>query len=232
MKAWIKRAAITGLIWFCGRTSRMERINWHILESLERANKPYLVGFWHNNILYAIFDLGRYRYPVIISRSRDGDHINWVAERFGFRGLRGSPAAGAASAVREAIRQLAGGRGVIVTPDGPKGPCYEVKPGIVALARKKQVPIVPVCWSTPTRWEFSSWDRTRLPKPFSRVCAIVGTPLTVGSEEDEEAARRRLEVTLRNLTRTAEAYSGAEALFPDPVLRGFEDGDTSLSSGG
>ncbi len=157
---------------------------------------------------------------MIISRSRDGDDINWVAERFGFLGLRGSPAAGAASAMREAIRQLAAGRGVIVTPDGPKGPRYEAKPGIVSLARKKRAPIVPVCWSTRTRWEFSSWDRTRLPKPFSTVCAMVGTPLHFGGDEDEEASRLRLETAMRHLTRTAEAYTGADAAFPDPLLHG------------
>ena len=218
-RIYLKRVSIAAIIWLTGLTVRIVRINWNIIEELERDGQPYLLGVWHNNILFFIYFLGPYRYPVMISRSRDGADINWVAERFGFLGVRGSPSAGASGALRQALRLLSQGRPVIVTPDGPRGPRYEVKPGIAGLARKRRVPVVPICYSAPRRWETRSWDRAKLPKPFSKVTVLVGNPLwLIDPDADEEADRRRVEEAMRKLVRLAEAYTGADATFPDPVL--------------
>ncbi len=240
MKSLLQTALIRGLgfalIWIIGRTTRLVRVNWHVIETLERQGQPYLLAIWHNNIICGVYSLGVNRYPAIISRSRDGEHITWVMERFGFEGLRGSDSAGASGVLRVALRTLAAGRSICVTPDGPLGPRYEVKPGILALARKRGVPIVPLCFSAPRRWEFPSWDRMKLPKPFSTVHMFVGAPLwfapensgkgeeaveteeTENSVESEEAARLRLQGAMRDQVRLAEAFSGADAIFHDPVL--------------
>ena len=244
MKSLLKTALIRGLgfalIWMIGRTTRLVRVNWNVIETLERQGQPYLLGIWHNNIICGVYSLGANRYPAIISRSRDGEHINWVMERFGFEGLRGSDSSGASGVLRVALRSLAAGRSICVTPDGPLGPRYEVKPGILALARKRCVPIVPLCFSTPRRWEFPSWDRMKLPKPFSTVHMFVGAPLWFGAkdggeaEESEEAARLRLQEAMRDQVRLAEAFSGADAHFHDPVLEGGAEnsGDGGGAEGG
>lgn len=251
MRSLLQTALIRGLgfalIWIIGRTTRVVRVNWHVIETLERQGQPYLLGIWHNNIISGVYILGVNRYPAIISRSRDGEHITWVMERFGFEGLRGSDSAGASGVLRVALRTLAAGRSVCVTPDGPLGPRYEVKPGIVALARKRGAPIVPICFSAPRRWEFPSWDRMKLPKPFSTVHMFVGAPLWFGREdagkagklekgeetveavESEEAARLRLQAAMRNQVRMAEAFSGADAHFHDPVLEGEGEADSRNS---
>lgn len=219
LRSAFKRVTIAGLIWAIGKTLRVERVNWHVLEDLRDRGRPYVMGVWHNNILFFIKLLGPERYPTLISRSRDGDDINWVAERFGIVGVRGSPSAGATGALRESLRLLAQGSPVIFTPDGPRGPRYEVKPGLVAVARKKGVPIVPICWSTDRRWEFRSWDRMKLPKPFARVVVLVGEPVMPGQDgADEEADRLRVEHAMRALVRRAERYTGADARYPDPLL--------------
>lgn len=215
-----KQVALTVLIWLCGATTRKVRINWHFLEQLQEEGQPFLLGMWHNNILTAAYDLSRrgLRYSPLISRSRDGDYINWVLSRFGFRTIRGSVSTGATGALREALRHLAAGSPVILTPDGPRGPRYRLQSGIVGLARKKGLPIVPICWSAPRRWEFSSWDRMRLSRPFSKVIVMVGTPLMIDPEADEEAERLRVERAMRDLTRVAETFSGAAERHPDPEL--------------
>ena len=220
LKTWLRRVMTVSVIWLFGVTTRKVRINWHILEKLMADKGPFLLGLWHNNVIIGIFDMSRFGFqiPTLVSRSRDGDDINWVSERFGYRNVRGSASAGATGALRGALRLLSGKTPVLVTPDGPRGPRYVLQAGIVSLARKKSVPIVPICWSATRRWELSSWDRMRVPKPFSKIYVIVGTPIMVDPEADDEAERVRIETVMRDQVRMAEAFSGADAHYRDPVL--------------
>lgn len=227
MKTLLKRMLITAMIWFTGTTSRYVRINWHVLERLYRERAPFLMAFWHNNVFTAIHFMRGYPYAIMISRSRDGDDITWVSERFGYEGLRGSPAAGASSVLRDALRTLARGGAVAVSPDGPKGPRYVVKPGLIALARKTGVPIVPVVGSAQPRWEAHSWDRMKLAKPFARHVVLVGDPIWLDpAEADAETQRMRVQARMRQLVRGAEALSGADRHYTDPMLEG--DGPASV----
>lgn len=220
LKTFLRRWLVVAVIWLFGITTRKTRFNWQILEKLMAEKRPFLLGLWHNNVLIGIFDMSRFGYqiPTVVSRSKDGDDINWVSERFGYRNVRGSGSSGATGALREALRLLSGNSPVLVTPDGPRGPRYVLQAGIVALARKKQIPIVPICWSATRRWEASSWDRMRLPKPFARIYVFVGTPTMIDPEADDEAERLRIETLMRDQVRMAEAFSGAAARYHNPVL--------------
>ena len=218
MKTLLRRVLAVSVIWFFGITTRKVRINWHIIEKLMAEKRPFLLGSWHNNGLMGVYDMRRYRKRISlsVSRSKDGDDSDWVQKRFGYGTARGSTSTGATGLLREILRKLSNGEVVVVTPDGPRGPRYVLQGGIVALARKKKVPIVPM--SAPRRWEFSSWDRLRLPKPFSRIYVCVGTPIYIDPEAEDESERRRVERIMRDQVRVAEAYSGAAARYPDPVL--------------
>ena len=220
MKTLLRRVLAVSVIWFFGITTRKVRINWHIIEKLMAEKTPFLLGSWHNNGLMGVYDMRRYRKRISlsVSRSKDGDDSDWVQKRFGYGTARGSTSTGATGLLREILRKLSNGEVVVVTPDGPRGPRYVLQGGIVALARKKKVPIVPMCWSAPRRWEFSSWDRLRLPKPFSRIYVFVGTPIYIDPEAEDESERRRVERIMRDQVRLAEAYSGAAGRYPDPVL--------------
>ena len=54
-----------------------------------------------------------------------------------------------------------------------------MKPGIIEMARRAQVPIVPYL-TVPSRcWTFNSWDRFRLPKPFAKIDVYYGAPYVI-----------------------------------------------------
>jgi lysophospholipid acyltransferase (LPLAT)-like uncharacterized protein len=188
-----------------------------VIESLQRQGRPAVYCVWHNTIFYLVYILAPLGLTAMISRSGDGEDTWWVMRRFGFKAARGSASDGATGAMREMLRVLARGESVIVTPDGPRGPRYELKPGVVALARRKGLPVVPIAYSAPRRWEFESWDRMKLPKPFSRTVVWVGDPLDL-AQDDDASANRRVENAMRRLTRLAEAYTGADRRFPDEAL--------------
>jgi lysophospholipid acyltransferase (LPLAT)-like uncharacterized protein len=74
----------------------------------------------------------------------------------------------------------------VVTPDGPRGPRYQVHPGILRLAQATGRPIIGV--TTHVRWKrvLKSWDRFQVPLPFSRCELISSEPIFVPPEATEE----------------------------------------------
>ena len=157
----------------------------------------YIVALWHNRLLLISSVLQKF-FPQrpgagLISASRDGDMIANVTRRFGFDVVRGSSSRMGASALLELSEVLASGRDVLITPDGPRGPAYELGPGIIFLAQKTGAPVIPVNMEYSSCWRVKSWDRFIIPKPFSKVRVIIGQPQNVRStSSDEEFERERL----------------------------------------
>jgi len=122
---------------------------------------------------------------------------------------RGSSSRGAVAAARELLEALHAGFDVAVTCDGPKGPAREVKAGILYLAQKTGLPILPIACAVSRRLEFSrSWDRFHVPLPFSRAVVRHGPPVLVGPEDDLQAKARELKGVLDRITAAADGEVG------------------------
>ena len=166
----------------------------------------YIGGLWHNRLLlisYVLKTFAPHRPGAgLISASRDGDLIAPLVERFGFQVVRGSSSRLGATGMLELVGVIAGGRDVLLTPDGPRGPVYELGPGIVLLAQKSGAPIQPINMEFSSCWRVNSWDRFILPRPFSKVRVIFG-PLhrvrSTSTPEEFEAERVRLQDTMMAL---------------------------------
>ncbi len=118
-----------------------------IVENLHREGHRVVFAFWHNRqLLMPLAYRGGGAY-ALISQHRDGELIARIAERLGIRTVRGSSTRGGAAALRELIRAGRSGADLAVTPDGPKGPRYVAKLGVVQLAKATGLPIVPVTFS-------------------------------------------------------------------------------------
>jgi hypothetical protein len=74
-----------------------------------------------------------------------------------------------------------------ITPDGPRGPAGQVSGGILMLAQRTGLPILPVSCRADRAWHFRSWDRFMIPRPFSRVEVRFGEPLRIPQDLDAEA---------------------------------------------
>jgi lysophospholipid acyltransferase (LPLAT)-like uncharacterized protein len=109
--------------------------------------------------------------------------------------------------------RLAGeGRSLAITPDGPRGPAGVVKPGLVYLASRAGVPVLPVAAACARAWRLHSWDRFTIPLPFARVVVGYGAPVTVPPRLDGpelEAWRERLQGALESLTRDLDRRAGS-----------------------
>ena len=164
------------------------------------VNENYIGALWHNRLLIFPFVLRRFfsnrRGAALISASRDGDLLADAIKRFDFDIVRGSSSRLGASAILQLTDVLASGRDVVITPDGPRGPAYELGPGIIFLAQKSGAAVLPVNMEYSSCWRLKSWDRLILPRPFSKVRVIIGQPYHVRSTstpDEFETERLRLQ---------------------------------------
>ena len=218
IRDWLYRTMMIVLIAVTGLTTRKTWINRHLLEGLEARGQNFVAGMWHNNIVYFTFLYGRMGLAALISRSRDGENIARVSSFFGVKPIRGSTARESLSGLRGLFRVLARGGSATVTPDGPRGPRYVLQPGIVAVARRTGVPIVPMAYSGARLIEFNSWDRMKLPVPFSRITIYVGEPIRFGREESDEEAARRVEQAMRRAEALVDRFAGGGRVEREPLL--------------
>lgn len=162
-------------------------------------DEPFILSVWHNRLLLLppVFSLcfPHRRSVGLISASRDGDFVSILVERFGHGTVRGSTSRKGVIALRQLVDALAAGTNVLITPDGPRGPLYEVNQGVIYVAQKSGAAVVPMHMEFSNAWRLKSWDRFFVPKPFSKVRILFGAPqrvqLTAGAEEFE---RERLRI--------------------------------------
>ncbi len=157
-------------------------------------NERYIGALWHNRLLLLPFVIKRYlpqrRGAALISASGDGALLADLVARFDFEVVRGSSSRQGASAIRQLADVIANGKDVVMTPDGPRGPAYELDQGIIFLAQQSGAEVVPINMEYSSCWRLKSWDRFILPRPFSKVCVIFGKPHCVAPTSSDEAFER------------------------------------------
>ena len=212
------------LRWSIGLTLR-ERIvaGEEILRSMQEERRPMILVYWHERTFLASdftqehLNRKGVHLTAMTSRSRDGGLIARLASGWGYDIVRGSTSKGGAAPPRtmvKAVKQKM--TTAIIVPDGPRGPIYEFQKGAVLLSRLTQAPILPVGLAVERCWRLKSWDRMIIPKPFSRMAIVLGEPLVVERELDDEAleaCRKTAAAALDAATRQAEEALGGT--FPD-----------------
>ncbi|MHC4822045.1 MAG: lysophospholipid acyltransferase family protein [Planctomycetota bacterium] len=155
-----------------------------------RGGEPAVFTIWHNGMLVPTYLLRGGRHAVMISRHSDGEVIARIVERLGFTTVRGSSTRGGATALQGAVQVLKDGVGAAFTPDGPRGPARKAQPGAVFAASRSGVPITPVGIGVRSAWTMKSWDRFRIPKPFTVVSLVEGDPIEVPPDIEGEEMER------------------------------------------
>ncbi|NBV84817.1 MAG: DUF374 domain-containing protein [Verrucomicrobia bacterium] len=138
------------------------------------SKNPVLVAIWHNRILilplcFEWICRRRRKITVLTSPSRDGVLLANFVRRFGISSVHGSSSRRGSVALRQLFTAMQSGSDVAITPDGPRGPVYQLNPGLFYLAAKTGAPIMAIRVNYEAFWTVRSWDRFRIPKPFSRV---------------------------------------------------------------
>jgi lysophospholipid acyltransferase (LPLAT)-like uncharacterized protein len=148
-----------------------------------RAGRPHVFLLWHEALLPLLWQHRGQGVAIVVSEAREGQYLSDFAASLGYRSLHGSSTRGGARALLGAVRELQAGRAVAFTPDGPRGPRRELKPGVVTAAQRGGAIVVPIHAEADRAWRLHSWDRFMIPKPLTRVWIRYGRPFEVGPGE-------------------------------------------------
>ncbi|MCF3652281.1 DUF374 domain-containing protein [Synoicihabitans lomoniglobus] len=183
--------------------------------ALGTIDEPIALATWHNRLFLAGECTRRYRnnqpFHGLISASKDGAWLVGFFEMIGIKAIRGSSSWGAREAASAMIAVARSGGDIAITPDGPRGPCYEFKPGGLIISRRANVPLLLVGMQFKGRIKvLRSWDRFIVPWPFTKVhlhCRIV---------RPTELPRDRTQA-IADLTRLMHELNGTTTAATDPA---------------
>lgn len=198
-------------LWFS--TCRVKILQPEIHQRWVLGPRPYIGATWHRGAIFYCYYYGPRRHLVMFSQSEDGEYLARFAEKCGMIPVRGSSTRGGRRALVQMIRHLRAGRGSCATVlDGPQGPRFVAKKGLLVLAKNTGVPLLPGNWSADRVLTLEkTWDKTLVPKPFSTVVLGYREPLFIPrdcSEEELEGYRRELEKRMNDVVREVDEECG------------------------
>lgn len=194
-----------------GLTARVRFEGFERIAEQQAKGKGLILVTWHGRTLIAANIFRNLGYWALISLSRDGDMQNRIFQRFGYRTVRGSTSRGGVRATLQLARNIREGGVLAFTPDGPKGPTHKVQPGTIFLAQRSGCPILPVGIAARPRTLVKSWDRYMVPGLFARATFVVGEPISVPEDADDEAKAaiaEELELAMNRMEKRAEEMLG------------------------
>lgn len=171
-------------------TTRLESSGEHHFRQFMDSGRPVIFILWHGRLLPLTYDHRGEDLVTLVSQSGDGEYITRIIQHWGYVVVRGSSSRGAGRALRQLVRHVRAGRSLAITPDGPRGPRQEIKPGALLAAQLSGAPLIPAVCAADRSWWFTSWDRFLVPQPFSRIILRYGAPLFVSPQADAEALER------------------------------------------
>jgi lysophospholipid acyltransferase (LPLAT)-like uncharacterized protein len=150
-----------------------------------REHRSLIPVYWHQHLLFgahALLDLRSdgLKPGFLVSASIDGTAPAMLVEKVGGQVIRGSSTNTGARALRDYYETIVKQQvSPAITPDGPRGPLHEFKPGAIMLAQITGKPILPIAVAHSRAYRFPTWDAFELPLPFSRVAIVYGEPIRV-----------------------------------------------------
>jgi lysophospholipid acyltransferase (LPLAT)-like uncharacterized protein len=174
---------------------------WDHVRAARGAGRPIVYVLWHSRLLPLIHSRRGEGVALLISRHRDGGYLAELCERWGYRIVRGSSQRGGAVGLLGLIRYLRAGTEVGTTPDGPRGPAEQVKPGALLAAQHARALVIAMGARPSAAWWLRSWDLFCIPRPFARIEVVYSPPLEIA--EGKEGLRQgvaAVERALRDVT--------------------------------
>lgn len=156
------------------------------VQKMMATKSSFAIGHWHGDELGILHLLKPYHVACIVSTSKDGDIMNKAIRLLGGETVRGSSTRGGTQALKGILSLKSKGWRPSVAVDGPKGPIYKVKPGVLQISRLTNLPIVPISFHSSRHFIFKkSWNQSKLPLPFARVTVYWGEPMPALSRDED-----------------------------------------------
>lgn len=179
------------------------------IEILERG-EPIVYAFWHGRQFLMFNYIHKSKAVVLASLSEGGEVQQWVLRSFGYSVARGSSTRKGASGLIQVIRHVKKGRSAAFAVDGPRGPVFKAKPGVIQVTSKSDAYLLPLSISyRKCKVLKNVWDCYHFPLPFTQVAVKFGKPRKLPkklSEKQIEQETDKLSRDLNRLTHEVDAY--------------------------
>ncbi|OOY36134.1 lysophospholipid acyltransferase family protein [Solemya velum gill symbiont] len=210
-KFWFYPILYKWVVMLLMATYRVEYIGREQVDRLKSNAEGWIYSSWHENVVVSQWAERNQGLVMMSSDSKDGEFSARVMVRMGNFPVRGSSSHGGMKAARAVIQALKSGSSAGMTPDGPRGPARKAKPGMLFISAVSNCPIIPYHVVSDRYWSLTSWDKQRIPKPFSRVIICIGEPLRIDKQrfkQDEAGLIVEVEEAMQqNVERAEEAIS-------------------------
>ncbi len=170
---------------------------------LPKTNSIYV--YWHGEIItlplcYKNMQEKNQKTFIITSLHFDGQLMHKTLSKIHkLYMIKGSSYKGGVKALIGAIRVLKQkNNNVGIALDGPRGPRHSVANGAVILSQKINIPIVAVNSNVSSFWQFNSWDKMVLPKPFSTIDFYISKPFLLNGLSLEEGKQKIKEKLMKH----------------------------------
>ncbi len=216
MTLWIRRAEATVLAteaWLMRRTARYQVAGSERWQTAQASDQPVILAAWHGmTMMLAGFFLQQYdmsKLVLMMPDDRRGETLSVFAEKMGAHpfpmNLKGDDTLAAARTFAQLVRLVKQGKDCYITPDGPDGPAYVIKPGVAYLAQKAKALLLPIGAYTRRGYRLRRWDTYVVPYPFARISLVIGEPLAVPAKAPYETITEPLTDALHRATAQARA---------------------------
>lgn len=195
------------------RTGRYHIAGFSQVEQAKQAGHPLILAAWHGmTMMLAGFFLAHYNlhnFVLILPDDWRGETLTHWAKRIGITpfpmNLHGDSTLSAARKLAELVKLVKNGHDCYITPDGPDGPAYQIKPGAAYIAQKSQATLLPIGAYTRTGYRLNRWDQYVVPRPFSRMTIVIGRPIPAPPKADLATITEPLTDALHRVTAQAAA---------------------------
>jgi hypothetical protein len=184
------------------------------------VRERFIYCLWHDSLVFATALRSVAPVTALISPSNDGDLLAMVCRSFGVNPVRGSSSRGGIGALDKIIANKDRTH-LLIAPDGPRGPRHRVKKGLIYLASRTGMAIVPVGVGFQRAWRTKTWDRMALPLPGSKMSCVIGSLIRVPTDigkGDIEPFRIRLQQSMIAAADVACAWASGTRSSPERAV--------------
>lgn len=145
-----------------------------------------IIAFWHGKMLPVWFYFKNKKPIGVVSKSKDGQILSDLLENWNYKLIRGSSSKGGKKVLASIIENL-NNYTILITPDGPRGPKEEFKPGIFIASNRTGKAFYFVDVKIDNKYIFKkAWDNFEFPMPFTNIFFEIKGPYNVPKDLNKE----------------------------------------------
>jgi len=164
-------------LWIIKFTSKWDGINEKIIEKELIKKKSLIVLIWHHQLMGSTFSWKfKPKLRPIATSHRDGQLSTLVQKKFGLDPLlrkKDNPA----FLIKNISKTIQNGDCIYITPDAPHGPPKKINTNIFKLCQKFNLNIAILSFHTNKYFRIKSWDKLKIPLPFSKGIYLWGNKI-------------------------------------------------------